>query len=145
MTTATKGVSLFTPNEVQTWYQPEGCRIFLGDVLDETNSDTMGVGFARYAPGQSNEWVVTYDEALIVTKGKYSVTAEDGTKTTAKVGEIIYLTKGTKVLYSVEEETEVVYVTYPTWMDTHRKSKHAHLLDIYHPIEGRAVLDIRQR
>ena len=65
MATAKKGVRLFTPNDAQTWYQPEGRRIFLGDVLDETNSDTLGLGFARYAPGQSNEWVVTYDEALI--------------------------------------------------------------------------------
>ena len=61
------------------------------------------------------------------------------------MGEIIYLTKGTNVAYSAEEETEVVYVTYPTWMDTHRKSKHAHPLDIYHPIEGDGVPDIRLR
>jgi uncharacterized cupin superfamily protein len=93
MATARKGVRLFTPNDVQTWYQPEGRRIFLGDVLDATTSDTMSVGFARYAPGQANEWVVTYDEALIVTKGTYTVTAEDGTKTTAKVGEFIFLTR----------------------------------------------------
>jgi ethanolamine utilization protein EutQ len=144
MATARQGVSLFTPHDVQTWYQPEGRRIFIGDVLDETNSDTMGLGFARYAPGQANEWVVTYDEALIVTKGAFTVTAEDGTKTTAKVGEIIYLTKNTKVVYSAEEETEVVYVTYPTWVDTHRKSEHADLLDIYHPIQG-GPPDIRPR
>jgi ethanolamine utilization protein EutQ len=145
MATAKKGVRLFTPNDAQTWYQPESRRIFLGDVLDETNSDTLGLGFARYAPGQSNEWVVTYDEALIVTKGVYSVTAEDDTKTTAKVGEVIYLTKGTKVVYSAAEETEVVYVTYPTWMDAHRKSEHAHLLDIYHPIQSDGPPDIRPR
>jgi ethanolamine utilization protein EutQ len=145
MATAKKGVRLFTPNDAQTWYQPAGRRIFLGDVLDETNSDTLGLGFARYAPGQSNEWVVTYDEALIVTKGVYSVTAEDGTKTTAKVGEVIYLTKGTKVVYSAAEETEVVYVTYPTWMDAHRRSEHAHLLDIYHPILSDGPPDIRPR
>jgi ethanolamine utilization protein EutQ len=75
-------------------------------VRDEKNSDTMSVGFVRYAKGQANEWVVTYDETLIVTKGTYTVTAEDGAKTIAKVGEVIYLTKGTKVVYSAEEETE---------------------------------------
>jgi ethanolamine utilization protein EutQ len=144
MKTANKGVTLFTPNDVETWYQPEGQRIFVGDVLDKEHSDTMSVGFARYAPKQSNEWVVTYDEALIVTKGVYSVTAEDGTKTTAKEGEVIYLAKGTKVVYSAEEETEVVYVTYPTWMDAQRKSKYAHLLDIYRPVQGPPP-DIRGR
>jgi ethanolamine utilization protein EutQ len=137
-------VRLYTPKDVETWYQPEGRRIFLGDVVDDKNSDTMGVGFARYAPGESNEWVVTYDEALIVTKGAFSVTAEDGTTTTAKVGEFIYLTRGTKVLYSAEEETEVVYVTYPTWMDTQRRSEHAHLLEDFHPVQG-GVPDIGPR
>lgn len=145
MATARQGARVFTPNDVRTWYQPEGRRIFLGDVLDEKNSGTMGVGFARYAPGQSNEWVVTYDEALIVTKGTYSVSAEDGTRTTAKAGEVIYLTKGTKVVYSAEEETEVVYVTYPTWMDAQRKSKHAPLLDPYHPVPSDRPPDIGPR
>jgi ethanolamine utilization protein EutQ len=137
MATAGKGIRLFTPKDVQTWYQPlAGRRIFLGDALDEKNSDTMGLGFARYAPRQSNEWIVTYDEALIVTKGAFSVTAEDGAKTTARVGEVIYLTKGTKVVYSAEEETEIVYVTYPTWMDAHRRSEHAHLLDDFRQVQG---------
>jgi ethanolamine utilization protein EutQ len=145
MQATTKGVRLFTPKNIQTWYLPaKGRRIFLGDVLDEKNSDTMGLGFARYAPGQSNEWIVTYDEALIVTKGAYSVTAEDGTKTTAKVGEVIYLTNGTKVVYSAEVETEVVYVTYPTWMDAHRKSQYAHLLDDFEQVQG-GPPDIRPR
>jgi ethanolamine utilization protein EutQ len=144
MAMARQGVRLLTPNDVQTWWQPEGRRIFIGDVLDEKHSDTMSVGFARYAPGQSNEWIVTYDEALIVTKGVYTVTAEDGTKTTAKVGEVIYLLKGTKVVYSAAEETEVVYVTYPVWMEAQRKSEHAHLLDAYNPVKG-GPPDIRPR
>ena len=53
-------------------------------------------------------------------------------------------TKGTKLVYSAEEETEVVYVTSPHWMDAQRKSEHAHLLDIYHPIQG-GPPDIRPR
>ena len=118
---------------------------FSATCLMRRTATRLGLGFARYAPGQSNEWVVTYDEALIVTKGVYSVTAEDGTKTTAKVGEVIFLTKGTKVVYSAAEETEVVYVTYPTWMDAHRRSEHAHLLDIYHPIQSDGPPDIRPR
>jgi ethanolamine utilization protein EutQ len=121
MATAIQGIRLLTPSDVQTWWQPEGRRIFIGDVLDEKNSDTMSVGFARYAPGQSNEWIVTYDEALIVTKGAC-----------------------TKVVHSAEEETEVVYVTYPVWMDAQRKSEHAHLLDVYHAVKG-GPPDIRPR
>ncbi|MDQ3195577.1 MAG: hypothetical protein M3Q32_04195 [Pseudomonadota bacterium] len=57
----------------------------------------------------------------------------DGAKT-AKAGEVIFLTKGTQIGYeAAEDDTEVVYVTYPHWMDAQKKSEHAHLLDSYHP------------
>ena len=43
--------------------------------------------------------------------------------------------KGTEIAYeAAEDETEVVYVTYPHWMDAQTKSKHAHLLDSYQPV-----------
>ena len=135
--TPTEGIRLFTPDDVRIWHQSDGRQIFLSDVVDSTNGDTMSVGFARYAPGESNEWVVTYDEALIVTRGAYSVTSADGVKTTAQVGEIIFLSKGTKVLYSAEDDgAEVVYVTYPHWIDAQRESDRAALLETFHPVEG---------
>jgi ethanolamine utilization protein EutQ len=137
MTRGSEGIRLFTPDDVQTWHQSEDRQVFLSDVVDSSNGDTMSVGFARYAPGESNEWVVTYDEALIVTRGAYSVTSADGRKTTAKAGELIFLSKGTKVVYSAEEDgAEVVYVTYPHWIGAQQESDHAALLETFHPIEG---------
>jgi ethanolamine utilization protein EutQ len=107
------GIRLFTAEDVDIWYRSGDRRIFLSDVLDPSNSDSMSVGFARYAPGQSNEWVVTYDEALIVTRGAYTVTAAEGVETTARAGEIIFLRRGTPVVYSAKEEgADVVYVTF---------------------------------
>lgn len=126
-------VKHFTIKDVAEWYQRGDRQIFLGDVLDEKNSDTMSVGFCRYQKGESNEWIVTYDEALIVTKGVFSVGSEGETKT-AKAGEVIFLTKGTKIVYQGEEDnTEVVYVSYPHWMKAQRNSEHADLLDEFHP------------
>jgi ethanolamine utilization protein EutQ len=95
----------------------------------------MSVGFYRNKrKGDKNEWIVSYDEALIVTKGALTIRFAEGAKT-AKVGEVIFLTKGTKVAYeAAEDDTEVVYVTYPHWMDAATKSEHAHLLDAYHPV-----------
>jgi ethanolamine utilization protein EutQ len=137
MTRAPEGIRHFSPDAARGWYQAEGRRIFLTDVVDENESETMSVGFARYAAGQSNEWVVTYDEALIVTRGSFSVTSADGDKTTAAAGELIFLTAGTKVVYSAEDAgADVVYVTYPHWMDAQRRSEHARLLDEFHPVEG---------
>jgi ethanolamine utilization protein EutQ len=71
-----------------------------------------------------------------VTKGTLIVRSADGA-TTARVGEVIFLTKGTEISYeSAEDDTEVVYVTYPHWLDAQTKSKHSHLLDSYHPVEA---------
>jgi|SRR5687768_9210600 ethanolamine utilization protein EutQ len=124
----------FTSKDAK-FYQYTDRQIFVGDVLDASNSDTMSVGFYRNKhKGERNEWVVTYDEALIVTKGALTVRADDGAKT-ARAGEVIFLTKGTKIAYeAAEDDTEVVYVTYPHWMDAQTKSEHAHLLDAYHPV-----------
>jgi ethanolamine utilization protein EutQ len=126
-------VKRFTIEDVTEWYQRGDRRIFVGDVIDEKNSDTMSVGFCRYQKGESNEWIVTYDEVLIVTKGVFSVSSKGETKT-ANAGEVIFLTKGTKVIYQGEEDdTEVVYVSYPHWMEAQRNSEHADLLDEFHP------------
>lgn len=124
----------FTDKDAK-FYQYSDRPIFVGDVLDSSNSDTMSVGFYRNErKGERNEWVVSYDEALIVTKGALTVRFAEGAKT-AKVGEVIFLTKGTKIAYeAAEDDTQVVYVTYPHWMDAATKSEHAHLLDSYHPV-----------
>lgn len=132
-----QGIRRFTPDDVETWIQSEQRQIFLGDVVDATNSDTMGVGFARYAPGESNRWVVTYDEVLVVIRGAFSVTSADGRKTTAKEGEFIFLTKDTSLVYSAEDSgAELVYVMYPHWTNTQLASDHTDLVDTFHPIAG---------
>ena len=132
-----RGIRLFTPEEAQAWHQSEGRQVFLADVVDSSNGDTMSVGFARYGPGESNEWVVTYDEALIVTRGSYSVTSADGVETKAQAGEVIYLDKGTQVVYSAGEGgADVVYVTYPHWIDAQRESEYAGFLETFHPADG---------
>lgn len=128
------GIQLFTSDEVPAWVKARGREIYLGDVLDATNSDAMGVGFARYAPGESNNWVVTYDEVLIVTRGAFSVTSAHGQKTIANEGEVIFLPRNTHLLYTAEESgAEVVYVSYPHWTKTQFASDHADLLDTFQP------------
>jgi ethanolamine utilization protein EutQ len=126
-------VQHFTISDPATWYQSEGRDIYLADVLGEANSDSMSVGFARYGKGAANHWVVTYDEALIITEGIFSVRSAAGTKT-AKAGEVLFLRKGTSLVYQAEEDTELVYVTYPHWAEAQRSSEHARLLDTFHPV-----------
>lgn len=132
-------VQHFTSRDAR-FYQYAGREIFVGDVLDKSNSEAMSVGFYRnHQKGERNEWVVTYDEALIVTRGALTVRSS-GSATTARPGEVIFLTKGTAVTYeAAENDTEVVYVTYPHWLDAQTRSPHAALLDSYHPVAGEAT------
>ncbi|MGH8627953.1 MAG: cupin [Gammaproteobacteria bacterium] len=123
----------FTIQDVKEWYQHTDRQMFLGGVLDATNSDAMSVGFARYRKGESNEWIVTYDEINIVTKGAFTFRTAEGAFT-AKAGEILYITKGAKVVYEAPEDMELVYVTYPHCMTAQRNSEHADLLDTFHPV-----------
>ncbi len=130
-------VRLFTPDDVPGWMKAQGREIYLGDVVDGSDKDTMGVGFARYAPGESNHWVVTYDEVLVVTGGAFSVTPAGGQKRTAREGEILFLAKDTDLVYAAEDSgAELVYVMDPDWTDTQLASDHADLLETFQPIQG---------
>ena len=127
-------ITRFTADGVETWYRSDDRRIYLSDVVDPANSDTMSVGFARYAPGEENEWVVTYDEALVVTRGTYGVRAADGRETTARAGDVIFLRAGTALTYFAGlAGAEVVYVSYPHWMAAQEASEHAAFLDTFQP------------
>ncbi|HEU4422834.1 MAG TPA: nuclear transport factor 2 family protein [Pilimelia sp.] len=130
------GVSVHTPDDVKTWLRSGQRHVYIGDVLDETNSDSMGVGFARYAPGESNEWVVTYDETLIITSGVFSVTSQ-GERHTATAGQVIFLRAGTEVVYGAGDEgAELVYIMYPHPSRTDLATRHADLVATFQPADA---------
>ncbi|MFI0420317.1 cupin [Spongiactinospora gelatinilytica] len=124
-------VEKFTVGSPDVWWQRGEQKIFLGDVLDGSNDVKMSVGYARYDGAESNPWTVTYDEALIVTKGRFIVDGENG-PVSAGPGEVIYLRAGAKVVYRTEEPTELVYVTYPHWYEATSGSPEAARLAEFH-------------
>jgi ethanolamine utilization protein EutQ len=126
-------VTHFTKSDAK-FHQYSDLQIFVGDVLDSRNSSAMSAGYYRnLRKGESNEWIVTYDEVLVVIRGALTVRSAQVT-TTALPGEIIFLTRGTRLTYeSAMDDTEVVYVTYPHWLDAQTASEHAGLLEAYHP------------
>lgn len=131
----------FTSDDAD-WYQYRVREIFVGDVINSSNSETMSVGFYRNKnKGEKNEWVITYDEALICTKGALTIRSPDGDQT-AKAGEVIFLTKGTRVAYEAgEDDTEVVYVSYPHWIDVIRNQS----MRRCSTITIRVLSDLRQK
>ncbi|RSM72826.1 cupin [Kibdelosporangium aridum] len=125
-------VQKFTSDSATAWFQRLDQQIHLADVVDGSSGAAMSVGFARYGKGERNPWKMTYDEALIITKGRFTVEGPDG-PVTAGVGEVIYLRQGTELVYSAEEESELVYVTYPHWLAATEKSAEADRLKEWHP------------
>lgn len=115
-----------------TWFRRGQQDLRLADAIDGADGVAMTVGFARYAAGESNSWTMSYDEALVVTKGRFAVDS-GATSTVAGPGEVIYLSPGTDVVYRAEEESEVVYVSYPHWFEATERSPHAHRLEEFSP------------
>jgi ethanolamine utilization protein EutQ len=126
-------VERFSPADVRAWYRARGVQMAIGDVVDATNGESMSVGFARYAKGASNDWTLAYDEALVITKGTFTVDSDAG-PATATAGEVIHLRAGARVTYRAEEDAELVYVSHPHWLAATEASEHAHRLDEYEEI-----------
>jgi ethanolamine utilization protein EutQ len=109
-----------TIDDTRAWFQAGEREVFIGDVLDVITTPTTRIRFSRYGKGAAHEWMVTVDETLVVTKGALTVRSAAGTQT-ARVGEVISLAKGTRVVFTGEEEdTEVVFVTHMHWAEAQR-------------------------
>jgi ethanolamine utilization protein EutQ (cupin superfamily) len=105
-------VQHLTIDDTRAWFQASDRNVYIGDVLDLVSNATTRVRFSRYGKGAAHEWIVTYDETLIVTKGALKVRSAGGVQI-ARAGEVISLGNGTRVVYEGEEDdTEVVFVTY---------------------------------
>jgi ethanolamine utilization protein EutQ len=112
MTEATAPVQHLTADKVAIWYQQGDVEMVVGDALDPTGGAPMVIGFARYRKGAANEVTLPYDEALVVTRGTFTVRRADGTAT-ATVGEVIFHRAGARVVYQADEDAELVYVSHP--------------------------------
>ena len=127
------GVTKVTSGDHLEWFRRFDQDVLLADAVDQRHDAAMSVGFARYGAGESNPWTVSYDEALIVTRGRFSVESS-GVVTTAGVGEVIYLRAGTDLVYQAPDECEVVYVSYPHWMAATEGSPYAERLAEFQPV-----------
>jgi ethanolamine utilization protein EutQ len=113
MTQTTAPVRHLTADTVATWYQPGNLEMVVGDALDPSSSAPLVIGYARYRKGATNQLTtLPYDEALIITRGTFTVRRPDGTAT-ARAGQVIFHRAGAEVLYQANQDAELVYVCYP--------------------------------
>ena len=118
-----------TKDDTRAWFQASDREIYIGDVLDVATSATTRVRFSRYGQGAAHEWMVTQEETLVVTKGALRIRFGGGVQV-ARTGDVVALGRGTRVVYEgLEEETEVVFVTYLPSADTQAKPSRPVLRD----------------
>ena len=118
-----------TIDDTRAWFQASDRDVYIGDVMDLVSNPTTRVRFARYGKGARHEWMVTHDEILVVTKGALAVRSASGTRT-ASPGNVVSLTRGTRVVYEGEEDgTEVLFVTDVREADVQALSKRPELVD----------------
>jgi ethanolamine utilization protein EutQ len=112
MTQTTAPIRHLTAGKVATWYQQDDVEHVVGDALDPAGGAPLVIGFARYRKGATNQITLPYDEAVIVTRGVFTVRRADGVAT-ARAGEVIFHRAGAKVVYQADEDAELVYVSHP--------------------------------
>lgn len=122
------GVRVVAATDPLVWFRYLQRDLALADAIGSSDGAAMSVGFARYGAGERNNWVMNYDEALVITHGRFAVESDDGT-VEAGPGEVIYLSNGTRVTYRAVTDAELVYISYPHWYEATRQSDDAWRLD----------------
>lgn len=118
-------VKKFTIAEARDWMVWEG--VALADVVNEDDTPDVklgAVGFLRAPWGVTTSFEFAYDEVLIVTKGRCTVSFGNK-ELTAERGEVIYLPAGTPGSFRTEEDTELVYVASSPYGEVNRQAKAA--------------------
>ena len=84
----------------------------LTDVVTGKDRSPMTAGFMSWARADSFPWTLDYDEMDYVLEGVLQI-GIDGRVVEGKPGDVIYLPKGSKVLFGTPSRTKIFYVTYP--------------------------------
>ena len=86
-------------------------KVYTHDVLSLTESPRLGAGIMEMQTS-TFLWELNYDEVDYVIKGSLTVYYGE-TAVTAKEGEMIFIPKGSKIMFSAPSFARFLYVTYP--------------------------------
>lgn len=81
------------------------------DVLTDRDGSPMGVGFMRFESG-SFPWTLNYDEVDYVIEGELEIRVGDESFI-GHAGEVIFIPRGTSILFCTRTFAHFMYVTYP--------------------------------
>jgi ethanolamine utilization protein EutQ len=84
----------------------------LTDVVTGKDRSPMTAGFMSWARIDSFPWTLDYDEIDYVLEGVLQLTI-DGRVLEGRPGDVVYIPKGSKVVFGTPSRTKIFYVTYP--------------------------------
>lgn len=87
-------------------------QVGLTDVVTGKDRSPMTAGFMSWSQADSFPWSLDYDEVDYVLEGVLQVGIE-GRVLEGKPGDVLYLPKGSKVVFGTPSRVRIFYVTYP--------------------------------
>lgn len=89
-----------------------GRDVRLLDVVTGKDRAPMTAGFMSWSRADSFPWRLDYDEIDYVVEGVLEVTI-DGRTVRATAGDVVYIPKGSAIVFGTPSRVRVFYVTYP--------------------------------
>lgn len=109
------GVKVVRGESVQLDRFPDagaGKNVMLKDVVTARDRSPMGAGFMAWSAADSFPWTLTYDEIDYVLEGELHVTI-DGDVVKAKAGDVVFIPKGSQIIFGTPSRVRIFYVTHP--------------------------------
>lgn len=94
-----------------------GKHIGLLDVVTGADGSPMTAGIMSFGAADSFAWSLGYDEIDLVLEGVLQIQI-DGRTVEGRAGDVLYIPKGSKIVFATPHRTKVFYVTHPAdWSD----------------------------
>jgi ethanolamine utilization protein EutQ (cupin superfamily) len=84
----------------------------LADVISGKDKSPMTAGFMAWSAADSFPWTLNYDEIDYVLEGVLQITT-GGRVVEGRPGDVLYIPKGSKILFGTPSRVRIFYVTYP--------------------------------
>lgn len=86
--------------------------IGLTDLITSKDGSPMAAGIMSFARDDAFPWQLAYDEIDLVLEGTLQITIA-GRTISGSAGDILYIPKGSAILFGTPNRTRVFYVTHP--------------------------------
>jgi ethanolamine utilization protein EutQ len=96
--------------------------VALTDLVTSKDGAPMAAGIMSWSREDSFAWHLTYDEIDYVLEGVLAIEI-DGRTVEGRPGDVVYIPKGSKIVFGTPSRVKLFYVTYPADWDAPRPQK----------------------